>query len=36
MKWLLAYLSTRKCNGRCGDPSFHTAHLTWIGKRRFT
>lgn len=31
----LAKLSTRKCRG-CADPSLHTAHLTWIGRRRFT
>jgi hypothetical protein len=33
--YLLAKLSTRECKG-CDDPSFHTAHLTWLGRKRFT
>lgn len=32
---LLIALSTRRCRG-CSDPSFHTHHLTWIGRRRYT
>lgn len=32
---ILSALSTRKCHG-CNDPSFHTAHLTAIGRRRYT
>jgi hypothetical protein len=27
-------LSFRQCDG-CSDPSPHTHHLTWIGKRRY-
>lgn len=32
---LLVKLSTRKCRG-CKDTSFHSHHLTWIGRRRYT
>ena len=32
---ILTRLSTRRCHG-CDDPSFHTAHLTAIGRRRYT
>lgn len=35
MNRILTTLSTRKCTG-CTDRSFHTAHLTWIGRLRFT
>jgi hypothetical protein len=37
MAWrrLLHRLSWRRCCG-CDDPSFHDAHLTWIGRRRYT
>jgi hypothetical protein len=31
---ILAKLSTRKCRG-CDEESYHTHHLTWIGKKRF-
>lgn len=34
-RFILARLSTRRCHG-CTDPSFHTHHLTWLGRRRFT
>jgi hypothetical protein len=27
-------LSFRRCDG-CSDPSPHSHHLTWIGKRRY-
>ena len=33
-KRLLSKLSTRKCRG-CDDPSFHTAHLTRLGRWRY-
>lgn len=32
---LLVKFSTRPCHG-CEDLSFHTAHLTWIGRLRWT
>jgi hypothetical protein len=32
---LLRRLSTRRCRG-CSDPSYHDAHLTLIGRWRFT
>lgn len=35
MKYLLTKLSTRKCGG-CSNASFHTAHLTWLGRLRYT
>lgn len=31
---ILIALSTRRCRG-CDDASFHTAHLTTLGRRRF-
>ena len=31
----LGRMSTRRCTG-CGDMSFHTAHLTVFGRRRYT
>ena len=35
MKRLIAKLSTRRCSG-CEDTSFHTHHLTLLGRLRFT
>lgn len=32
---VLSALSTRKCRG-CDDSTFHTAHLTALGRRRYT
>lgn len=32
---LLIKLSTRRCRG-CDEPSVHTAHLTWLGRHRYT
>jgi hypothetical protein len=36
MKRILIKLSTRRCNGTCGDTSPHDSHLTAIGLRRYT
>lgn len=38
MRWiheLKLRLWVRPCHG-CDDHSFHTAHLTWLGHRRYT
>lgn len=35
MHRILIALSTRRCRG-CADPSFHTAHLTAWGRKRYT
>lgn len=32
---LLIKLYTRRCRG-CTDPSPHSHHLTWLGRRRYT
>lgn len=32
---LFIKLLTRKCRG-CQDPSPHSHHLTWIGRKRYT
>lgn len=35
MQRILNALTTRRCRG-CSDPSFHTAHLTGLGRKRYT
>ena len=35
MNRILIALSTRRCHG-CDDTSFHTAHLTTWGRKRYT
>lgn len=35
MRRLLIKMSTRRCRG-CPDTSFHTHHLTALGRRRYT
>lgn len=32
---IISALSTRRCRG-CGDAGYHNAHLTMLGRRRFT
>ena len=35
MRRIWIRLKTRKCKG-CSDTSFHTHHLTWLGRRSYT
>jgi len=35
--WLMGKFSTRKCHdSECLEGEFHTAHLTWFGRWRYT